>query len=245
LSVAHSSNAYMRNYRKLQGEKDQRKDDWISMARDALELQLYRDYINERILHGCTEEQAVDSLIQTITPPEEYQTEETGSSCVAADAIPKTKPDCFGKQLHKDSEPCDCSFRKECDRAWMVEYLKKPAQKDVERRQKIIDILAKSKDLVEGIERRERAELWVKVQAQNDVEQKEFDVCVKKYVDQGVSEKTAIENAEWDRKRQNAEKARQYRELAGKRELMTDEDKTAEKLRLLKASEKLRGDSEC
>jgi len=219
--------AAQKRYRDRQGEKAAQKDEWINEAYDLMD-----EFVRDQMLHGNTREQAEDLFKDLTTPPGETQLVNE-----AADSVPESKP-CFGKSgLTYD---CDCSLKDACFKVWQVDRVNPQIQKDAERTQKMIDCLAESKTLVEGIERRESAELWAKVKAQNDAEEKEFDADVKKYTDQGVPEKTAIENAEWEQKRRKTEVGRKFREIAGKRALMTDEEKTAEKMKILKDSKKLR-----
>lgn len=84
------------------------------------------------------------------------------------------KPDCFGQKFHEDLN-CTCEFKDACYHAWLQESRKSPAQKASERTSKIVDLLAKSDALVEGIDRRESAQRWAKIEAQQDAEEKVFD----------------------------------------------------------------------
>jgi hypothetical protein len=226
--------AAQKRYRERQCEKDAQRREQLNEAYDLME-----EFVRDEMEHGRTREQAETQFHDLTTQPGETQPVNE-----ATDSVPETKPDCFGKKFHKDSEKCDCSLSDDCHKAWVAEMFKPRVVKEAERTQKMIDWLAESKALVEGIERRESAELWAKVKVIEDAEEREFDAAVKKYTDQGIPEKTAIESCRWEQKRQKAEVARQFRETMRKRELMTEEEKTAEKLKIFKDSKKLlKGDT--
>jgi hypothetical protein len=229
---------YMQGYRKTQSEKGAERDARFNEAYDLME-----EFVREQMKNGYSEEQAVGQFKQATTPPED-QPEETQPCGTATDSVVE-KPDCFGQKFHGDSEKCTCSLSDDCHKAWVANLFKPQAVKDAERHslyaQKIVDWLEKSKALREPIERRERAELAAKVQAIEDAQEKEFEADVKKYTDRGIPEKQARESATWEQKqKQNAEISKN-REFQRKWELMTEEQKTEEKLKALKDSKKLRG----
>jgi len=211
----------MRDFRKKQREEDKQLYDFIE------------EFIQSQMANGSTREQA-EELYKQSTTPSEQQTDE------ATDSVPETKPECFGKQLHKGSEPCTCTLKDDCYKTWIHNMFKPKAQKDAERRQKIIDVLNRSKALLEDIQRKKDAELWAKVQAQNDAAQKELDALVKKYTDQGIPEATARESAKREIKQKQNVEIQRNREFQRKWDLMTDEEKTAAKMKILKDSRKLR-----
>jgi hypothetical protein len=116
-----------------------------------------------------------------------------------------------------------------------------PALKEKERVRKVNDVLARSRVLVDKINRRETAKMWAAWQVQRDAEEKEKDAIAKKYMDRDptISEEAAIETAQWEmRQKQNA-KIQKSREVQKIRDSMTDEQWAALKTSLVKDSKKL------
>lgn len=147
------------------------------------------------------------------------------------------KPDCFGtKQFTFD---CDCSLELDCNKAWNVESAKPQTQKDRERRDKIMKFLADSKALARQSEIRDLKALADSLIVIEKKKQTELDALTKKYTDRGIPEKTALESATWEQKQiQNAEMRRRM-VAQDKWDLMTKEEQTAYKMKVVEDSKKL------
>jgi hypothetical protein len=258
----------MRDFRARQKEKAAQKNGQLSDAYDILGKDLVEGFIEERGHHGYTREQCETYLREYGMPPETQKVNAATDSvpecfgrqepdcsdvgdCHSYNACleawkarqeaggDQVKPDCFGtKQFTFD---CDCSskLKLECHNAWTVESAKPQTQKDRERRDKIMEFLAESKELVRRQELRDLVKLADSLIVIEKEKQTELDALTKKYTDRGIPEKTALESAVWEQKQiQNARMAERMK-AQDKWDLMSKEEQTAYKAKLMEDNKKL------
>jgi hypothetical protein len=159
------TNKAMREYRKRQAAEDAEKDEWIRDVQAQIDGDEFEEFVQEQLSQGYTWEQ-IEGYLKTYvlqepdTPVEEPQPVATAadSTCSQPEEteqpketiIKAVKPDCFAKQKPEDSKHCTCSWHGDCSKEWgrlkVEEIFKRPEEKERERRQKIVDLLVRTRD---------------------------------------------------------------------------------------------------
>jgi hypothetical protein len=213
---------YMHDYRARESEKQAQKDAWMKEVGSVLKEEL----IGSLMADGKSREQAEGYFDEYCTPPElrEEEEEESQSVEAASDSVSEEKPctaylgkSCpnFGKEFHKDSDPCQrtCTVKDDCYHAWFEESHKPQAVKDAERNAKTIAYLAESKARQKKDELQDLIEIGAAIQAGKDARQEQLDALTQKYMDRGIDQGTAEKDAEWELKQEEQFRIRKSNEI--------------------------------